>query len=125
MMRYLPITELWFNIILRILITIYWATWLWNLLAYTPNPKIDDDDELFNFNKASYIFRLITSLLFLLFWISEFKNEILVYLTVIEIVIIILAYLYLLIAKANQSKKQIKRLKEQDEYKKDLIRKWY
>ena len=124
-MRYLPISELWFNIILRVLITIYWATWLWNLIAYTPDPKIDDDDELFKFNKASYIFWLITSLLFLFFWISEFKNDILVYLTVIEIIIIIISYLYLLLTRCNQSKKQIKRLKEQDEYRKNQIRKWY
>lgn len=124
-MRYLPISELWFNIILRVLITIYWATWIWNLIAHTPDPKIDDDDELFKFNKVSYIFRLITSLLFFSFWISEFKNEILIYLTVIEIIVIILAYMYLIITRGNQTVKQMKRLKKLDEYRKEQIRKWF
>ena len=124
-MRYLPISELWFNIILRVLITIYWATWIWNLIAHTPDPKIDDDDELFKFNKVSYIFRLITSLLFFSFWISEFKNEILIYLTVIEIIVIIIAYMYLIITRGNQTIKQMKRLKKLDEARKNQIRKWY
>jgi len=124
-MRYLPISELWFNIILRVLITIYWATWIWNLIAHTPDPKIDDDNELFKFNKVSYIFRLITSLLFFSFWISEFKNEILIYLTVIEIIVIILAYMYLIITRGNQTVKQMKRLKKLDEYRKEQIRKWF
>ena len=124
-MRYLPISELWFNIILRILITIYWATWIWNLLAYTPDPKIDDDDELFKFNKVSYIFWLVTSLIFFFFGISEFKNATLIYLTVIEIILIIIGYLYLIITRGNETSKQMKRLKKLDEYRKDQIRKWY
>ena len=124
-MRYLPISELWFNIILRVLITIYWITWIWNLIAHSPDPKIDDDDELFKFNKTSYIFRLISSLLFFFFGISEFKNEILIYLTVIEIIIVLIWYTYLITTKWNYTIKQMKKIKQKVKDRKERIRKWY
>ena len=124
-MRYLPISELWFNIILRVLITIYWITWIWNLIAHSPDPKIDDDDEIFKFNKTSYIFRLISSLLFFFFSISEFKNEILIYLTVIEIIIVLIWYAYLITTKWNYTIKQMKKIKQMVKDRKEQIRKWY
>ena len=119
------IDEFRFNLILRILITIYWATWIWNFLARTADPRIDDDAEIFRLNKRSYIFWLITSLIFFFFWISEFKNQTLVYLTVIEIVILILFYMYLLFSAQIKNLKQAKKIKEMKIEKVERLRRGY
>ena len=119
------IDEFRFNLILRILITIYWATGIWNFLARTADPRIDDDAEIFRLNKLNYIFWLITSLIFFFFWISEFKNQILVYLTVVEIVVLIFAYMYLLFSAQIKNLKQAKKIKEMKREKVERLRRWY
>ena len=119
------ISELGFNVILRILITIYWATGIWNFLARTVDPRIDDDAEIFRLNKRNYIFWLITSLIFFFFWISEFQNLTLIYLTVIEIVLLIIIYTYLMVVWAIKNAKQSRKIKEMKQEKLEKIRKWY
>jgi len=119
------ISELGFNVILRILITIYWATGIWNFLARTVDPRIDDDAEIFRLNKRNYIFWLITSLIFFFFWISEFQNMTLIYLTVIEIVLLIIIYTYLMVVGAIKNAKQSRKIKEMKQEKLEKIRKWY
>ena len=119
------ISEFGFNIILRILITIYWATGIGNFLARTADPRIDDDAEIFRLNKRNYIFRLTTSLIFFFFWISEFKNQTLVYLTVVEIIALIITYMYLMFHGEMQSAKQIKRVKQMEKERLEDLQKWY
>ena len=119
------ISEFGFNIILRILITIYWATGIGNFLARTADPRIDDDAEIFRLNKRNYIFRLTTSLIFFFFWISEFKNQTLVYLTVVEIIALIITYMYLMFHGEMQSAKQIKRVKQMKKERLEDLHKWY
>ena len=119
------ISEFGFNVILRILITIYWATGIWNFLARTADPRIDDDAEIFRLNKRNYVFWLITSLIFFFFWISEFQNQTLIYLTVIEIVLLIITYTYLMVIWAIKNAKHSKRIKEMKQEKLEKIRKWY
>ena len=119
------ISEFGFNIILRILITIYWATGIWNFLARTADPRIDDDAEIFRLNKWNYIFWLTTSLIFFFFWISEFKNQTLVYLTVVEIIALIITYMYLMFYGEIQNMKQMKKVKEMRKEKLEKLHKWY
>jgi RsiW-degrading membrane proteinase PrsW (M82 family) len=119
------IDQFGFNLILRILITIYWATGIWNFLARTADPRINDDAEIFRLNKRNYIFWLVTSLIFFFFWISEFENQTLVYLTVIEIVILIIIYTYLMIMGAIKNSRQMKKIKEMKQEKLERLRKWY
>ena len=119
------ISEFGFNLILRIFITIYWATGIGNFLARTADPRIDDDAEIFRLNKWNYVFWLITSLIFFFFWISEFKNQTLVYLTVIEIVILIITYMYLIFYGEIQNIKQMKKVKQLKKEKLERLHKWY
>ncbi len=119
------IDQFGFNLILRILITIYWATGIWNFLARTADPRINDDAEIFRLNKRNYIFWLVTSLIFFFFWISEFENQTLVYLTVIEIVILIIIYTYLMIMGAIKNSRQMKKIKEMKQEKLERLRRWY
>lgn len=119
------IDQFGFNLILRILITIYWATGIWNFLARTADPRINDDAEIFRLNKRNYIFWLITSLIFFFFWISEFENQTLVYLTVIEIIILIIIYTYLMIMGAIKNSKQMKKIRQMKQEKLERLRKWY
>ena len=119
------ISEFGFNIILRILITIYWATGIGNFLARTADPRIDDDAEIFRLNKWNYIFWLTTSLIFFFFWISEFKNQTLVYLTVVEIIALIITYMYLMFYGEIQNMKQMKKVKEMRKEKLEKLHKGY
>lgn len=119
------ISEFGFNLILRVLITIYWATGIWNFLARTADPRIDDDAEIFRLNRRNYIFWLTTSLIFFFFWISEFKNQTLVYLTVVEIIILILIYTYLLFSSEVKNSIQRKKIKEMKKEKLEKLRRWY
>ena len=119
------ISEFGFNLILRILITIYWATGIGNFLARTADPRIDDDAEIFRLNKRNYIFWLTTSLIFFFFWISEFRSQTLVYLTVIEIIVLIIIYTYLMFHWEMQSVKQRKRVKEMKKERLEDLHKWY
>jgi len=92
-------------------------------LARTADPRIDDDAEVFKLNKWNYVFWLVSSLLFFFFWISEFKNEILIYLSVIEIVVLIISYMYLIFHVQTQNSKQRKKINEINEKREDAINK--
>ena len=92
--------EVW----LWILISAYWATWIWNLMACMPNPH-KDICEIFKTNNFSYSFWLISSFLLLLFWILYFDNIILVILCTIELIITICLYIIIVPNKHNQIKK--------------------
>ena len=113
--------ELRFNIAFWVVITAYWATWVGNFIACIPDSD-NNDDELFRFNKANYHFRLISSLIFFLFWISQFKFPSLVYLTVIEIFSIIIIYLYLIVCKQKYIKRKQKRLNDLNKKNKEEIK---
>ena len=118
---HLLLNDLWFNIVIWILITMYGATWIWNLIASLPNLSKDDCDIL-KFNTSNYSFRLISSLIFFFLGISQFRYPVLIYLTALEILIVIIVYLYLFIHKqkefearrqklANIKKRRIKEMK--------------
>jgi len=95
----LPLDHLWFNIVLWALITAYGASGIWNFMAFVPGCNKDDSEILWYSNTSNYSFRLISSLIFFLLWISQFKYLRLSYLTMAEIFIIIFAYLYLIVCK--------------------------
>lgn len=105
----LPFNELRFNIAFWVLITLYWFSGLWDFFAYMPKWQ-DSDDDIFHFNHCSYSFRLITSLIFFLIWVSQFKYEPLVFLTVAEIFLVIIIYIRLIISKQKYIKTQKKKL---------------
>ncbi len=105
--------ELWFNILFWVLITAYWATGVWNFIACIPDSQNNDDD-LFRFNKSNYTFWLVSSLIFFMFWISQFRFPNLVYLTMAEMFIIILVYLRLIIKKQRYLKNKKRKLNEID-----------
>ena len=95
----LPMDQLWFNILLRILITVYSANGIWSFFAYIPWMSKDDARILWYWKNSSYSFQLISSLIFCLLWIAEFKYDIFTYLTIWEIVILIASYLHLIESK--------------------------
>ena len=107
----LPFDQLRFNIILRALITIYGASSIWNFMAFIPECP-NEEEEVIWYKKSNYSFRLISSLLFFLLWISQFKYTYLTYLTVWEMLITIVAYIHLSIAKRHYLKENKKKLKE-------------
>ena len=108
----LPLDQFRFNLILRILITAYWASWIWNFFAFIPEGNEDDKKILWYNNKSNYSFRLISSLLFFLLWISQFRYAWLVYLTIWEIYITVIIYLYLIIKKRSYLKENKNKEKE-------------
>ena len=105
----LPFDELRFNVTFWVLITLYWFSGLWNFFARMPKQH-EGDEEIFHFNHCSYGFRLITSLIFLLIWLSQFKYQTLVFLTVGEICLVIITYIKLIIDKQRYLSKQEKKL---------------
>ena len=107
------------DIILRILITAYGASGVWNFIAYTPWGSKDDD--FFNYNEFNYVFRLVTSLIFLTFWILQFKHPILVYVSLVEVVVLIIAYMILITEKWECIKRQKKMRKEMKRKKLELL----
>ena len=107
------------DIILRILITAYGASGVWNFIAYTPWWSKDDD--FFSYNEFNYIFRLVTSLIFLTFWILQFKHPILVYVSLVEVVVLIIAYMILISEKWECIKRQKKMRKEMKRKKLELL----
>ena len=90
----LPMEQLWFNILLRALITVYSANGIWNFIAFVPGMS-KEDAEILGYNRDSS-FQLTSSLIFCLLWIAQFRFPTLVYLTIVEIIIIIVVYLYLI-----------------------------
>jgi hypothetical protein len=97
----LPMEQLWFNILLRALITVYSANGIWNFIAYIPWMSKDDAEILGYDTDSNYSFQLTSSLIFCLLWIAQFRFPLLVYLTIAEITLIIVIYLYLIERKLN------------------------
>lgn len=111
----LPMEQLWFNILLRALITVYSANGIWNFIAFIPWMSKEDAEILWYDRNSNYSFQLTSSLIFCLLWIAQFRYPILVYLTIAEIVIVIVSYLYLIERKLNymdRKKINLRRMKE-------------
>lgn len=108
------------DIILRVLITAYGASWVWNFIAYTPWGSKDDD--FFNYNEFNYTFRLVSSLIFLTLWVLQFKHPILVYVSFVEMIILIIAYMYLISEKRECIKRQKKMRKEMKSKKTEMLK---
>jgi len=108
----LPLDQLRFNVVLRILITAYGISGIWNFIAFVPGNSKDDEKLLWYNNECNYSFRLISSLLFFLLWISQFKYVRLAHITMGEIFIIIICYIYLAVRKKGYMRKNQKNLKE-------------
>lgn len=108
----LPLDQFRFNVILWLLITAYWASGIWNFIAFVPGYSEEDAKILWYNNKSNYSFRLISSLLFFLLWISQFQYLSLIYLTIGEIYLTIIIYLYLIIKKRSYLIENKKKAKE-------------
>ena len=108
-----------FDIIIRVLITAYGATGVWNFIAYTPWGLNDDD--FFQYNEFNYTFWLISSLIFLGLWTLQFKYPILVYLSLLEMIILIIAYMFLIAQKQECIKRQKKMRKEMKTKKLEML----
>ena len=117
----LPLDQLRFNIVLRILITAYWISGIWNFIAFVPGNSKDDEKLLWYSNESNYSFRLISSLLFFLLWISQFKYVRLAHITMAEIFIVIVCYIYLALNKRRYMKKNQESLKQLQEKRKKEI----
>ena len=109
-----------FDIILRVLITAYWANGIWNFIAYTPWGCCDDD--FFKYNQFNYTFRLISSLIFLAFGTLQFKHPILVYLSLAEMVILTIVYMFIILEKRKCIKKQDKKRKEMEKKRIEMLK---
>lgn len=116
----LPLDQLWFNIILRVLVTAYGISWIWNFLAFVPGYSKDDRNILWCTAKTNYSFRLISSLIFYLLWISQFQYAWLVYVTMGEIFIVIIFYVYFVARNYRRMKKTEKRIEELRKKKENL-----
>lgn len=110
-MWWIPIiSEHTLDIILRFLITMYWIWWITNF--YVISPEFHKwDDKLFNVKSQNYLFRLTTSLIFFIYGLLEFSDPSLVYLTIAEIIIIIIIYLHLILSKKKAFREKARRLK--------------
>lgn len=108
-----------FDIIIRVLITAYGATWVWNFMAYTPWGLSDDD--FFQFNEFNYTFWLISSLIFLWLWTLQFKYPILVYLSLLEMIILLITYMFLIAKKQKCIKLQRKMRTEMKRKKLEML----
>lgn len=101
-----------FNIFLWALITIHWFAGLWNFIACTPQPN-DDECEILKYKKdTNYSSRLITSLVFFAFWVSQFRYPVLVNITLIEILLVLIIYVHLIVSKTNYVRNQWKKMKQ-------------
>ena len=109
-----------FDIILRVLITAYGANGIWNFIAYTPWGCCDDD--FFKYNQFNYTFWLISSLIFLAFWTLQFQRPILVYLSLIEMVALIIIYMFLIADKRECIKKQNQKRREMEKKRMEMLR---
>lgn len=108
----LPLDQLRFNVILRILISAYGVSGIWNLFAFIPGWTEEDAEILWCNHNSNYSFRLISSLIFFLLWISLFRYPCLIYISEIEIYLIIIIYLLLIIKKLKFYKKNKAKLKK-------------
>ena len=119
----LPLDELRVNIVLRVLITAYWASGLCSFFSYIPGSSQEDAKLLWYNKNSNYLSRLISSLIFFLLWISQFKYPELAYITMAEIFIIIVAYLYLIICKERYRKKNQENIKRLLKEKREELKK--
>lgn len=101
----LPLDQFRFNIVLRVLITVYGAAWIWNFMAFIPWCNKEDAEVLWYKNKSNYSFRLLSSILFFLLWISQFQYPSLIFISIWEIYLIIVIYFVILIKKRSYSEK--------------------
>ena len=116
----LPLDQFRFNVVLWILITAYWISGIWNFMAFVPG-WTKDDAKMIWYNKSNYSFWLISSLLFFILWISQFHYKIFVYLTMWEIYLTIILYLYLTTKKRCYLKTNKKKAKEKKKEKIEVI----
>jgi hypothetical protein len=100
----LPLDQFRFNLVLRILITAYGASGIWNFFAFIPGCSEEDAEILWYNRNSNYSFRLISSLIFFLIWISLFRYPSLIYLSTWEIYLTIITYLRLIVKKWKYSK---------------------
>ncbi len=108
----LPMEQLWFNILLRAVITIYSVNGIWNFITYIPWMSKNDAKVLGYDTNPNYSFQLTSSLIFCLLWIAQFRYQILVYLSIVEIVLIIITYLRLIKCKLSYLEKKKMALKK-------------
>lgn len=118
---HLPLDQFRFNIVLRVLITAYWISGIWNFIAFVPGWTKDDEKTMWYSNKSNYSFWLISSLLFFILWVSQFRYQFLVYITLWEIYLTIIVYLYLIIKKYCYLKTNKEKKKEVKKRKMDFI----
>ena len=108
----LPLDEFRFNLVLWFLITLYGASGVWNFTAFVPGCSDDDMKILRCNNKSNYSSRLISSLLFFLLWISQFRYACFVYLTMGEMYLTIFIYLFFIFRKWHYFRQNKHREKE-------------
>ena len=118
----LPLDQFRFNIVLRILITAYGASWIGNFMAFVPGCSEEDAEILWYNNKSNYSFWLISSLLFFIFWISQFQYISFIYLTMGEIYLTIIIYLRLIIKNERYSKQNKEKIKQMKKSRMDEIK---
>lgn len=109
----LPLDQPRFNIILWVLITAYGASGVGNFIAFIPGFTSEEAEMLWYTSKSNnYSFRLISSLIFMLLWISQFRYPLLIYITIVEIYTIIIIYLCLIVNKWCYSKRNSEKRKQ-------------
>lgn len=118
----LPMDQLWFNILLRALITVYCANGIWSFVAFIPWMSKEDAEILGYDKNSNYSFQLTSSLIFCLLWIAQFRYQFLVYITLIEIIIVVVTYLNLIECKLRYLRKKRETLKKIKKNGKDEIR---
>lgn len=106
----LPFDELRFNVVFRILITLYGMSWLGKFMVSIPDNN-DKEDKYFKCNKRDFSFWLLSSLIFFCLWLFHFEYVWLSYLTVLDIIVILVLYLNTFINKQIYVKQQADKLK--------------
>lgn len=110
----LPLDQFRFNILLWVLITTYWISGIWNFMAFVPWQTKEDAKITWYSNKSNYSFWLISSLLFFILWVSQFRYEFLVYITMWEIYLTVIVYMCLITKKRCYLRKNKNMEKEID-----------
>ncbi|MDD2537502.1 MAG: hypothetical protein PHU61_03355 [Candidatus Absconditabacteria bacterium] len=94
---------------LRFFITVYGILGLINFAAYLPKMN-DSDIEIFKANPYSYIFWIISSIIFFIYGLLVLKNVLLLLLIAIELILIIMYFVYFVCQKKNLFKKKFSQL---------------
>ena len=100
---------MWVEILLRFFITLYGLAGLGTFSAYIPKLN-KSDDEFVKGNVRDYLFRLLTSIIFFLYAIFVVHNWRLSFLFVVELIVLILAFAWIMYKKKTYLVTQIKRL---------------